>query len=138
LVLAEEALTRAALDAFYRVYNRLGFGFLESVYVNALTLELRRDGLQVRREAPMAVVYDGVVIGSYRADLLVNDRLILEVKADVSLTAGPERQLLNDLRCSDVEVGILLMFGLKPRFKRLIHTRDRKATAIGTQSPQPS
>lgn len=124
----EHDLSRSALDAFYRVYNRLGYGFLESVYVNALALELQRDGHQLQREAPIAVTYDGVVIGNYRADLLLEGKLILEVKADVGFTGGGERQLMNYLRCSDLEVGILLVFGLKPRFKRLIHTRDRKLT----------
>jgi GxxExxY protein len=126
LVVFEHDLSRAALDAFYRVYNRLGFGFLESVYVNALAIELERDGHAVRREAPIAVMYDGIAIGNYRADLLLDGKLILEVKADVSFTGAAERQLMNYLRCSDVEVGILLVFGLQPRFKRLMHTRDRK------------
>jgi len=127
-VVFEHDLSRAALDAFYRVYNRLGYGFLESVYVNALALELERDGHQLQREAPIAVTYDGVAIGNYRADLLLEGKLILEVKAEVRSTGGAERQLMNYLRCSDLEVGILLIFGLQPRFKRLIHTRDRKLT----------
>jgi len=128
LVLIEQALSRAAIDAFYRVYNRLGYGFLESVYVGALVVELQRDGHIVEREVPIEVAYDGVVLGFFRADLLVDRILILEVKADSEFTAGPERQLMNYLRCSELEIGILLVFGMKPRFKRLIHTRDRKLT----------
>lgn len=122
----EDALSRAILDAFFLVFNRLGFGFLEAVYVRALVIELERAGHTVEREAPVEITYDGIVIGSYRADLLVDGRLIVEVKTDASFTSGPERQLLNYLRCSDLEVGFLLVFGIKPRFKRLIHTRDRK------------
>jgi GxxExxY protein len=127
LVLYAEDLTRAAIAAFYRVYDRLGFGFLESVYVGALVVELERAGYRVQREAPIAVHYDGVAVGNYRADLLVDDRLILEVKTDTNPAfSGAERQLRNYLKCSNIEVGLLLVFGLKPRFKRLIHTQDRK------------
>lgn len=126
LVVVEHELTSAALGAFYRVYNKLGYGFLEAVYVNALAVELERSGRRVQRELPIEVMYDGVVVGHYRADIIVDGRLILEVKGDSHLAAGPERQLMNYLRCTELEVGLLLMFGIKPRFKRLIHTRDRK------------
>jgi GxxExxY protein len=125
----EEELSRAVIQAFFRVYDRLGYGFLESVYVAALVYELTKAGYTVQREAPVQVVYDGVVLGTYRADILVERRLILEVKTDTGLSAAPERQLRNYLRCSGIEVGILLVFGLKPRFKRLIHTRDRKGNS---------
>jgi GxxExxY protein len=125
-VLIEEGLTRVALDAFYRAYDRLGYGFAESVHANAMAHEIEKAGLLVQQEAPVLVGYDGKTFGAFRADLLVEKRLIVEVKGDISPGFGPQRQLLNYLRCSDLEVGLLLVFGLKPWFKKLIHTRDRK------------
>jgi GxxExxY protein len=124
--LIERELIRLILQAFYLVYDRLGYGFAESVYVSALAHELEKLGLQVHREAPVSVGYEGQVFGQFRADLLVEGRIILEVKADISPGFGPQRQLLNYLRCSNLEVGLLLVFGLRPWFKKLIHTRDRK------------
>lgn len=127
-------LTRAALTAFYTIYDQLGYGFLEGVYVAGIAHELQKAGLDVAREAPLEVRYDGVVLGHYRADLLVERKLILEVKTDLGSLGGPERQLRNYLKCSNIEVGLLLVFGLQPRFKRLIHTSDRKALRQPTQS----
>jgi GxxExxY protein len=128
MALIEEKLMRLVIDAFHRVYDRLGYGYAESVYVSALVHELERLGLKVQREVPVSVGYDGRTFGVFRADLMVEGRIILEVKADISPGFGAQRQLLNYLRCSDLEVGVLLVFGLKPWFKKLIHTRDRKAS----------
>src|SRR5262245_41944311 len=116
----DDDFTRPTLDAFFVVFNRLGHGFLERVYVNALTKELRRAGLDVENEVPVDVIYDGDCIGHYRCDLIVGGKLIVEVKSDAVVSSGPERQLLNYLRCSRIEVGLLLSFGIAPRFKRLV------------------
>src|SRR5687767_4143845 len=103
-----EELTRSAISCFYTVYNRLGYGFLENVYVGALEIELGKRGHRAIREAPIAVRYDETVVGSYRSDLLVDNQLVLEVKAAPSITGVHERQLRNYLRCTDLEVGLVL------------------------------
>jgi GxxExxY protein len=126
IVRIEHELIGSAVDAFCRAYDRLGYGFAESVYLNALMYELESAGLNVQSQMPVSVGYDGRTFGVFRADLLVEGRLIVEVKADISPGFGPQRQLLNYLRCSHIEVGLLLVFGIRPWFKKLIHTRDRK------------
>lgn len=119
-------LTDISIGAFYRVYNRLGFGFLESVYRNALAKELTRAGASYEREVPIDVWYDGALIGHFKADFLMEGRVILEAKATQTLTEADGRQLLNYLRGSRLEVGLLLHFGPKPRVQRTIFTNDRK------------
>jgi GxxExxY protein len=117
-------LTREIIGRFRRVYNRLDYGYLEHIYRAALTLELTKLGLHVRAEAPLDVWYDGVRIGTYRADLIVENAVVVELKASHALDDTARRQLLNYLRCTDIEVGLLLHFGPKPSVKRLIHTRN--------------
>ena len=117
-------LTRAIIGAFLRVYNRLDYGFLEHVYRQAMVLELTKLGLRVRTEAAVDVWYDGLCIGTYRADLIVENAVIVELKSSRILDESARRQLLNYLRCTDIEVGLLLHFGPKPTVKRLIHTRN--------------
>ena len=119
-------LTDISSGAFYRVYNRMGFGFLESVYRNALPRELTKAGVSYEREVPVDVWYDGENVGHFRADFLVEGRVILELKASLGLTEADRKQLLNYLRGSRVEVGLLLNFGQKPRVQRVIYTNDRK------------
>jgi GxxExxY protein len=119
-------LTKRVIGAFYEVYNELGFGFLEAVYENAIALELQRHGLAVRRQEPISVRYKGNVVGDYIADILVNDAVIVELKAIHRLDPVHEAQLLNYLRATDVEVGLLLNFGPKPEFKRLVFANARK------------
>ena len=121
-----EDLTRMVIGAFYRVYSRLGYGLLENAYVGALQVELTRLGLDVRREVPIDALYEGVPVGHYRIDLLVGDVLIVEVKTASSLTESDERQLRNYLRCSNLEVGLLLNFGPSPKFRRFVYSNDRK------------
>lgn len=130
MVLIDEVLTRSAIGAFYATYNKLGYGFLENVYIGALVIELQRRGHRVEREVPVAVLYDdGTVIGTYRVDLLVDDRLIIEVKAEAAATGVHERQLRNYLRCTKLEIGLLFVFGIKPEFKRHLHTNDQKQSS---------
>lgn len=120
--LLEGKLTERIIRAFYRVYDRLGFGFLESVYCEALAIELDAAGVEFRREAKIDVFYGGRRIGHYKADFLVEDRVVVEVKSTEVLAFAHQRQLLNGLRASSKEVGLLLHFGPKPVFKRLVHS----------------
>lgn len=126
MALFMEGLTRSVLGGFYDSYNKLGYGFVENVCVGALTIELQKRGHRIEREVPIAVSYDGIIIGTFRADVVVDGKLIVEVKAEPCLTGIHERQLRNYLSCSDFELGLLLGYGLKPQFKRIIHTRERK------------
>ena len=121
-----EGLTRTVIGAFYRVYSGLGYGLLENAYVGALQVELTRLGLDVRRELPIDAFYEGIPVGHYRIDLLVSDVLIVEVKTASSITENDERQLRNYLRCSNLEVGLLLNFGPSPKFRRFVYSNDRK------------
>lgn len=119
-VLVQEAVTRQVIGAFYDVFNRLGYGFLEAVYANALEIELRERRQRVEREVPVQVNYRGRSIGEYRADLIVGGTVLVEIKATKTLEAHARQQLLNYIRGTDLEVGILLHFGPKPRFERII------------------
>lgn len=121
-MLLEEQTTDSILAAFYAVYRVFGFGFLEAIYTNALGVELGRRGLKAAREVPIEVFYDGVPVGTYRFDMLVNDRVLVEVKAARAIMEADDRQLLNYLRAARVEVGLLLHFGPKAQFKRLVYT----------------
>ena len=126
MALLEGPLSKEALSAFHTVYNELGYGFLEEGYANALAVELRFRGFDVAREVVTELVYRGVPVGIYRMDLLVDEKVLIEVKAIRLLTEVDERQLLNYLRCSRIEVGFLFNFGPKPQFRRRIYTNDRK------------
>ena len=119
-------LTDIASGAFYRVYNGMGFGFLESVYRNALAMELTKAGVDFEREVPIDVWWDGERVGHFRADFLVEHRVILEVKASQAIGEADRKQLMNYLRGSQVEVGLLLHFGPRPAVKRVLYTNDRK------------
>jgi GxxExxY protein len=118
-------LTGRIINAFYHVYNCLGYGFLEAVYGNALAHELRKRGFEVRQQAPIEVRYDGEVVGQYFADLLVNGAVIVELKAASEITDAHQAQLLNYLKATGVEVGLLLNFGPKPGMRRKIYERAR-------------
>jgi GxxExxY protein len=118
----EKELSYEIVGAFYTVYNALGYGFLESVYANALSLELRMRNLKVRREVPVDVLYEGQCVGRYRMDMLVEDRVLIETKASAAIGAGENRQLFNYLRASRLQLALLLHFGPKPAYKRLVWT----------------
>jgi GxxExxY protein len=119
-------VTGEIIRGFYEVNNALGFGFLEKVYENALALELRSRGLDVIQQKPISVYYKSVIVGEYFADLLVNGVVLVELKAAAKIIEAHEAQLLNYLRATDIEVGLLLNFGEKPDHKRKIYTNDRK------------
>lgn len=120
------AETDAILSAFYDVYNELGFGFLERVYQNALYHELLRRGFHCDPQRQIKVYYKGEEVGLYYADILVNGHIILELKAAESLCREHELQLINYLKATDIEVGLLLNFGETPQFVRKYFTNDRK------------
>jgi GxxExxY protein len=117
--LLERELTGEIIGAFYECYNDLGFGFLESVYRRALATELRARGRHVAEEAPLEVRYKGVLVGSFRMDLLVESRIVVEVKAGSAPGPTDKRQLLNHLRSSNLEVGLLVHCGPEAKFSRL-------------------
>jgi GxxExxY protein len=134
---AQRWLTDAVLGAFYGVYNELGTGFLESVYEAAMEGMLRGMNVPVERQAPVTVRFRGTAIGSFKVDLLVASKVAVELKASKTLEPAHQAQLLNYLRASDLEIGLLLNFGERPTYKRLAYSNDRKrrqvAGAEGTE-----
>lgn len=119
-------LTQQIINAFYTVYNHLGYGFLEKVYANSLRIELKQRNLQVVQEKPILVQYLDQVVGDYFADLVVEDLVIVEVKAVKTLLEEHEAQLLNYLKATPFEVGLLLNFGPKPQHMRKSFENSRK------------
>jgi GxxExxY protein len=130
----ERELTGAIIGAYYRVYNYLGYGFLESVYRRALAHELRKLGLRVDLEVAIDVWYDGILVGHFRADLLVERRVLLETKASEFLSEADRSQLRNYLHGSDIEVGLLLHFGPKAHFERMVFSNSRKPARGGAST----
>lgn len=127
----DQGLTEKIIGCAMRVHSALGPGFLESVYQRALAHELRKAGLKVECEKPIAVHYDGVVVGDFSADLLVEDRVMLELKANQTLALVNEVQLVNYLTATGVEVGLLLNFGAERlEFKRKTRTYRPKGTGL--------
>ena len=121
--LEEEKLTDVILGAFYDVYNELGYGFLESVYENALSLALLQRGLPVVQQAGIDVYFRDRVVGEFRADIMVPNRVIIEVKSATSLASIHDAQLLNYLKATGTPVGLLLNFGPRPQFKRRVNSK---------------
>jgi GxxExxY protein len=121
-----QEITDKVIKAFYQVYNTLGHGFLEKVYHNALLIELAKYGFELKSQFPVKVFYEGVLVGEYYADIIVNDLVILELKAAETLCEEHEYQLINYLKATEIEIGLLLNFGKKPEFRRKIFTNDRK------------
>ncbi len=119
-------VTGVIIKAFYIVYNKLGYGFLEKVYENALCIELKKFGLDCKTQCPIDVYYDYEKIGFYIADLIVNNCVIIEVKAASDICVEHEAQLTNYLRATEIEVGILLNFGKNASFKRKVFSAQFK------------
>jgi GxxExxY protein len=114
-------ITEAIIGASFEVYNVLGHGFLERIYQRAMQLELQSRGLKVEMEAEIRVRYKGLEVGFYKADLLVNDRIIVELKVARAYAPDDEPQLLNELKATGMKVGLLINFGrTKVEFKRMI------------------
>ena len=116
-------LSYQIIGVFFEVYNKLGYGFLESIYAKAIELRLKRRGLCVEREVPMTVTLDGDDLGVFRCDMVVDRRIIIEIKATEKLSEIPRRQLRNYLRAFDMELGLLLHFGPKANHYRVIGPR---------------
>ena len=119
-------LTSQIIHCFYTVYNTLGYGFLEKVYENALKIELERNGLKVEKQVPVKVYYDDFIVGDYFADLIVEDKIIIELKAAESLCEEHEYQLINYLKATDIELGLLMNFGKTPEIRRKIFSNKPK------------
>jgi GxxExxY protein len=127
--LIEERLTHSVIGAFFEVYNALGFGFLEHIYVMALERELIARGHRVAREVSVHVTYKGHVIAVQRIDMIVDEKLVVETKSSVELPKPAQRQLFNYLRATKLEVGLLLHFGLEAHFYRLVCSNARDVSA---------
>lgn len=120
-------VTEHIIDSFFDVYRGLGFGFLEAVYANAIAIDLGIRGRRVSREVPVEIHWKGVSVGTYRFDLLVDECVVVEVKSTKGLSEADERQLMNYLSATNIEVGLLLHFGPTPKFRRLVFSNSRKA-----------
>ena len=121
-----EELSKQIIAAYYTVYNTLGYGFLEKVYEKAMCIELLKYDFKVERQQPIKVYYEDENVGNYFADIIVNDTIVLELKAAKSLSEEHGFQLINYLKATNKEIGLLFNFGTKPEFKRKIFTNDRK------------
>jgi GxxExxY protein len=115
-------ISEAIIKGFYHVYNTLGYGFLEKVYENSLLIALRVAGLIVEQQSPITVRFEDEVVGEYFADLLINKKVVVEIKAAKAIAPEHESQLLNYLRATGYQVGLVLNFGPKPEFRRKVFT----------------
>jgi GxxExxY protein len=120
--------SKRILKVFYDVYNQLGYGFLEKVYQNAMYFELKSLGYKVEAQKQIKVYFKKQLVGEYYADLLIDDTIIVELKASEYLISAHVAQLMNYLKATEIEVGLLLNFGETPEFKRILFTNDRKPT----------
>jgi GxxExxY protein len=130
------AVTEKVIGAFFKVYNRLGDGFAEKVYENSLAIELRKLGLQIEQQKSITVYYEEYNVGEYFADILVNGTVILELKAVRHLLDEHEAQLLNYLKATTIEVGLLLNFGSKAEYRRKVYDNELKGTLTWTSPGQ--
>jgi GxxExxY protein len=124
-------LSNQIIRCFYTVYNTLGFGFLEKVYENALMIELAKNVIKAEKQKPIKVFYENNIVGEYFADIIVENCIILELKASEYIVEEHELQLVNYLKATNIEIGLLLNFGRRPEFKRKIFTNDRKEIEHG-------
>jgi GxxExxY protein len=121
-----QELTKSIIGIYYNVYNELGYGFLEKVYHRAMIIELNKNGYEVEHEKKIEVFYKNEVVGTYIPDLIINKSVILELKCVEYLIEAHENQLINYLKATECEVGLVLNFGKDPQFKRKIFTNDLK------------
>jgi len=124
--LKHSTLTESIIGTFFEIYNELGHGFLESVYENSLAIALREKGFEVRQQIAIPVHFRGKLVGDFVADIIVDRSVLLELKSARTIDAAHVAQLLNYLKATDIEVGLLLNFGHKPEFKRLAFENRRK------------
>ena len=123
-------LSEKLLGCFFHVYREFGYGFLESVYSNALATELEYQGIPVQRQVTVELFHRGNRVGLYRIDLVVENRILVEVKSTRQLVEADERQLLNYLKATPIELGFLLHFGPQPKFLRRVLTQARKHSGL--------
>lgn len=119
-------ITDSILKAYYAVYNQLGYGFLEKVYQNAMYFELKSLGYKVEAQKQIKVYFKNQLVGEYYADLLIEDKVIVELKACELLMNVHIAQLMNYLKATEIEVGLVLNFGEEAEFKRIIYTNNKK------------
>jgi GxxExxY protein len=136
--LLHEALTKRVIDVFYDVYAELGHGFLEKVYQSAMVIALTEAGLAVAQRVPYEVWFRGRPIGEFVTDIVVNELLLLELKAAAALNSWDEAQTLNYLRASPLELALLMNFGPRAEYRRRIFTNDRKRPDQRTRQVQSS
>lgn len=130
----DNELTEKIIGAFYKVFNTLGFGYLEKVYENSLKHEITKMGLKVVAQMPIQVFYDGVLVGDYYADLVIEKKVLVELKSVSHLTIEHESQLFNYLKATKTEIGLLLNFGPKPEVRRKLWTPN--AVSVPCESVQ--
>jgi len=123
-------LTGKIISVFYSVYNELGHGFLESVYEEAMTIALREAGIKVQRQLPLPVWFRGQKVGDFKADMLVEEAVLLELKCVRVFEPVHEAQLLHYLKSTEIEVGLLLNFGPSAQFRRLVFANERKTIRV--------
>jgi len=128
--LKHRELTEKIIGVFYDVYNELGHGFLETIYEQALAIALAQAGMKVERQVGVSVWFRTQQVGDFRADMRVDGKVLLEIKAARAIDQAHEKQLLNYLRATDIEVGLLLNFGVKPQFRRLVYENERKKIRV--------
>jgi len=120
LELKHKDLTAKIIEIFYKVYNKLGYGFLEKIYENAMMIEFKKAAISAEAQVPIKVLYDSLIVGEYFTDILVEDKVIIEIKASKAISKENENQLINYLKATGIKVGLLLNFGPKPELKRRV------------------
>jgi GxxExxY protein len=130
LDLVHSDLTREIIGAFYDVYNKLGYGFAESVYQHALPIALAKRGLKSERELPLSVMYEQKNVGVFRADLIVEEKVIVETKVADKIVQVHEMQLLNYLKATGIKVGLILNFGPQPTFRRMFLSSPQEGSVL--------
>ena len=128
-------LTGTIIGAFFQVHKELGYGFSEKIYENALAFVLKEQSLFVKLQAPIKAYFHHQVVGEYIADMIVNDVVLLELKAAQKLNDDHAAQLLNYLKATEIEIGLLLNFGPQAEFRRKIYDNDRKGSLSWTKNP---
>ena len=124
--LLHKEITEKIIKSFYKVYNSLKYGFLEKVYENAMAIELRKMGFDVKCQHPITVYYENEIVGEYYADIIVNDLVIIELKAANSILEEHECQLINYLKATKIELGLIMNFGKEAEYKRKVFMNKNK------------
>ena len=124
--LLHNEITEKIIKCYYKVYNTLGYGFLEKVYENAFALELQQNGLDVKCQFPIKVYYESKIVGEYYADIIVNNLILIELKASAFLLEEHECQIINYLKATEIELGLLFNFGKEAEYKRKVFMNKYK------------